>query len=620
MNKTKTMKKICRAAATMMLIGVASASEQSAQYDVDHPIYRAQVERAKINAPLNRRRVDADLAASDSAKETLTWYAVPAMSDVRRLPDTFPEDGEPRGDLRVVAAKGEFEPASFLLYSKDALNGVELKASDLCSKSGAVIPASQVDIKVVKVWFQNGNAWTSYFQDVGLALVPELLLYDENMVEVDLKNVANYARLKDPSGERLVWISAPRELEPGSFDPMLEPFADAKTLQPVSLVAGEFKQFFATVHVPADKPEEVYSGAISVRRAGKDLVSIPLVVRVLPFELPLARPYFDLDRDFIISMMGGTTLSRLERSLGGDKKLARTMYRDYLVNLRDHGIVHPCVDQDAENIALMKELGLPTKPIMMGKSFMPWFGLNFGGRMTFDNMMSAKKAAKQSADFYQDLVGHTDVLTSYGDEQGTAFVATHRNAFAYYHDYGIKMGCAGHDALLYKGGYTYSIHPMGGAPDAKDRIRPWNEIGDKYVGFYASQHTGSENPQYIRRQHGLLGYFNNLSMVFNYEFALGPWNDRATVLYKPMVLAYMNRGGLVDTIQWEGFREGVDDMRYATMLKLLARDAIASGDTTRKLEAGKALQYMALLEPDSMDLEAVRAELIEHILNLISLQ
>ncbi len=606
--------------AFVLLAGADDAPARPARYDVEHPVYQAQAERARRDTPINRRRVETDLQAAGIAQADLTWYAVPAMSDIRRLPDTYPDDGRVQGELRVVTAKDAFEPASFLVYSTLARRNVVLQASDLQSEGGAILPASRVDLKVVKVWFQNGNAWTSYFDDVGLALVPELLLYDENLIKVDLRNVANYARLKDATGERFVWISAPKDLETGAFDPMREPFADATELQPVELDAGAFKQFFATVHVPEDQPEGVYRGSISVSLGDRVLADIPLVVRVLPFVLPRARPSFDLDRDFIVSFMGGTTLSRLARTLGGDLALARELYRAYLVNQRDHGIIHPCVDQNAENLALLRELGLPTKPVMMGEHFLPWFLLNFGGRMTFDNMMTAKRAARQCAEFYSQLVGHTDVLISYGDEQNAAFVAAHRNFFSYFHDYGIKMGCAGHEALLYKGGYTYAIHPMGGEPDAHERIRPWNAIGDKYVGFYAVQHTGSENPQFIRRQHGLLGYFSNLSMVFNYAFALGPWNDRANTLYKPMVVAYMNRGGLVDTLQWEGFREGIDDMRYATQLKLLAREAIASGNTRRMLEAKKALQYLALLKPDTMDLEVVRAEMINHILNLLSIQ
>jgi hypothetical protein len=199
-------------------------------------------------------------------------------------------------------------------------------------------------------------------------------------------------------------------------------------------------------------------------------------------------------------------------------------------------------------------------------------------------------------------------------------VACHRDLFAYYHDYGIKIGCAGHNPLLYKGGYTYSLHPFGGFPGEVERTRPWNIIGDRYVGFYAGQHIGAENPVLARRQQGLLGYLSSCSMLYNYEFAYGPWNDRANETYKPMVLAYMTRKGLVDTLAWEGFREGVDDMRYATKLLQLAKAAIESGNTERMLEGRKVRQYMALLDGSTMDLNATRAEMINYILKLSSMR
>jgi hypothetical protein len=585
-----------------------------------NPVYDAQTVQARQRLPENRAKVTGALQAAALPAAPVVFYAVPAMSDIMRLPDVYPEDGRLNGELRIVVAQDEFEPVSFQLYAFADRRNVTLTVSPLRGQDGAVLPANELDLKVVKVWYQNGNAWISYFQDVGLKLVPELLLHDENMIRVDTDAVANYARLKDANGERFVWISAPHDLEAKAFNPMLEPFADAPTLQPVALRAGEFKQFFLTAHVPKGQMPGVYRGSIAVAEGALKLCDIPIVLHVLPFELPLPRPYFDLDRPFIVSFMGGTTLSGMKGLYNGDEKLAREKYRRYLINQRDHGISYPCVEQDAENFALLKELGLPTKPVMMGKSFLPWYAKNFGGRLTFDNLMAAKKGARACADYYTELVGHTDVLTSYGDEQGAAFVATHRDAFKYYEEYGIKMGCAGHEALLYKGGYLYGVHPMGGAPDATDRIRPWNEIGDKYVGFYAIQHTGSENPQYIRRQHGMLGYLSNLSMVFNYEFALGPWNDLDSIVYRPMVVAYLNRGGLVDTLQWEGFREGIDDIRYATQLKLLVREAVASGDTDRALEGKKALQYLALLDGEEMDLDVVRAEMIEYMLKLIDMR
>ncbi len=158
---------------------------------------------------------------------------------------------------------------------------------------------------------------------------------------------------------------------------------------------------------------------------------------------------------------------------------------------------------------------------------------------------------------------------------------------------------------------------MGSEPDNHERIARWKGMDDVWVGFYACQHTGSENPSFMRRQHGLLGYMNGLNMTFNYEFAIGPWNDRSYDLYKPMVIAYRNYGGFVDTLQWEGYREGIDDIRYATKLQQEIRKALASGNIDYVCEGRKALQYLAALDPDEMDLNCVRAEMIEYILKLM---
>src|SRR5690606_17073333 len=131
--------------------------------------------------------------------------------------------------------------------------------------------------------------------------------------------------------------------------------------------------------------------------------------------------------------------------------------------------------------------------------------------------------------------------------------------------------------------------------------------------------NGAENPAFVRRQHGLLGYLSNFDMVNNYEFAYGPWNDRGTILYKPMVLAYPTSEGLVDTLAWEGFREGIDDIRYATKLRQLANEAIESGDLDRVYEGRKVRQWFALMDGMSVDLNAARMEMIEKILHLADL-
>ena len=55
------------------------------------------------------------------------------------------------------------------------------------------------------------------------------------------------------------------------------------------------------------------------------------------------------------------------------------------------------------------------------------------------------------------------------------------------------------------------------------------------------------------------------AMNFAYQHAYGPsiWNDfdSASTHYRDHVFAYPTTDGVIDTIEWEGWREGVDDTR-----------------------------------------------------------
>ena len=56
-------------------------------------------------------------------------------------------------------------------------------------------------------------------------------------------------------------------------------------------------------------------------------------------------------------------------------------------------------------------------------------------------------------------------------------------------------------------------------------------------------------------------------MNYAYQHAFGHiWNDFDSTKFRDHVFAYPTTDGVIDTIQWEGFREAVDDIRYLTIL------------------------------------------------------
>lgn len=63
-------------------------------------------------------------------------YSVPALGETQYLPDTYPHDGVAGAPCRIVAARDEYEPGSFLLYATKDLGKVKFEVGDLVRDEG----------------------------------------------------------------------------------------------------------------------------------------------------------------------------------------------------------------------------------------------------------------------------------------------------------------------------------------------------------------------------------------------------------------------------------------------------------------------------------------------------
>ena len=546
-------------------------------------------------------------------------YAVPAMSDVQRLGDEYPVDGKVFGTVRIIMARDEYEPGSFVVYPLADEGKVEFKLTPFKTADGKVFPADRLDLKVIKVWYQNGNGWYSYFGDTELKLTPELLLNDEELIKVDTKNVQNYARIFQKDGSVFwFWVTAPLEIDkrygyPGyrNFQPfqcMREGFADAKTLQPVTLGAGQFKQFFLTAHAVKDQAPGLYKGAVEMFKGTQKLGSIPVTVKVLPFVLPKPCTYADTDNPFLVCSYSYDSPDIIFAQNGGDREHLRKMLEATFANYVSHNqdmylrVGQPFTVNFELYEPIMRKAGMRTDYIIAGS-------------VIGESRIDMEHYAKLQKDHFTKL-GYKEAFISYGDEPPASWVEKNRPRFEAYQSQGMRFFIAGGDQVFYSGGYLYDWFNTANKPEEASATRKWNEVGHAWVAWYACQHVGPENPAFTRRQYGMAPYLAGYNAFCNYAHHYGEYNDRR-LTYKPMVFAYGTYEGVIDTLGWEGFREGIDDIRYATMLKRLAKEASAAKNDIKVQYAGRiALQFLAELDSAACDLNEMRLEMIGHILKL----
>jgi hypothetical protein len=152
----------------------------------------------------------------------------------------------------------------------------------------------------------------------------------------------------------------------------------------------------------------------------------------------------------------------------------------------------------------------------------------------------------------------------------------------------------------------------------KEEADLWHSVHHK-VWCYDNPQGGAENPELNRRNYGLLlwqnGYYG--ACTYAYQHAMGNvWNDFDHPTCRDHNFAYPTVGGVIDTIGWEGYREGVDDVRYMTKLQQCIAGAEKSKDNRLQDMAAKAKEYLKTINAGDDDLNEVRSKMISYIMEL----
>ncbi len=198
----------------------------------------ALANQAPGGAGLHVRRVELKAPEAPVLVSSLDWMKI-------RFPWQTPQpDTLLAGPVRVRACPGEREPFTFSLYALDAAPSLTVKTSALQSEDGHAMPADRIALFHVRTLERTSLGEAGFLGR--MPFVP--------------KN----------------WDRHSPEL--------LIPAAGEAT----DLPAFQSHRFYADVHVPKGTPPGVYKGTVAVKSRGAPLVTVPVAVEVLPFQLAAA--------------------------------------------------------------------------------------------------------------------------------------------------------------------------------------------------------------------------------------------------------------------------------------------------------------------------------------------
>lgn len=535
-------------------------------------------------------------------------YVTAPIRDDQPAPNQIPKES-PSSTVSLFATPGEYEPASFSVFAVKDLEKVKLRVSDLISDEDRnKVPSSAVDIKIVKWWYQAGRIWWVLERNEP-TLTPELLLYDDEVVEVwEGKNkFKNWGNPKD-----------------------------AKTLQPVDIPKGFLKQFWITVHVPDDAKAGVYRGTIEVIPVNQPSQKVKLQLGVYPFKL--AKSFLDY------SFYYYTRLSHEWRfgHVWDEKQKKGHFYRDEkmleyeLRHLLAHGIDNPVCyqpildERDKEtrygkvDLSLLeKYLQIRQKVGIVGKPLYCDFRIikpDFDQYMDSTTFPEQKRRIKEVVNLARKY-GNTDVYF-YGIDEGDP--SSYIPWLKMVHEAGGKTWVA----------VNRGVEVLKGVEGLLDLAVTFNEDVVKFVQSYggkaycyAKPQGGVEWPFTYRRMYGLgylwrAGYDGACTYAWFAPFAGHRWDEfyKPCPRYRGHNMIYPTEDGVVDTIQEQGFREAVDDIRYLSTLLELIKEAKASKNKAHREASEEAEKWVNSLtgdywRPDQLD--DVRRDIARKIISLM---
>ncbi|MCX6149497.1 MAG: T9SS type A sorting domain-containing protein [Ignavibacteriales bacterium] len=492
----------------------------------------------------------------------------------------------------------EYEPFSLYLLAKSDLHNIKVQWTDLTG-AGGTIPSNALEAFIAKSWYQKGyeiNGRGSKW------LTQELLIKNDDLIKVDESLQTNSLLVQRPDGSKTYIIISDRT----SAIPSTAKIFDSKDLLPFSLNTNRSKQLWFTLHTPDNAIAGFYSGTVTLTSDEGELSIIPIEIEVLPFKLDPSR------LTNAIYYHGYVDDNYWKRDPFTAFVKSSKQYSIEMKDLKEHGILYPTTNQSYYRIGIdlniRNQVGLPNDKLYL-KTFSSGTPSAILDLINLKNkVISWKNRIAQS--------GYSNLYIYGIDEAVGNRLLLERLGWQAIHEAGAKVFAAG---------YYTNFNAVGDLLDvANIQMEPMKTQADLYhsvnhqIFNYSNPQVGIENPEIYRRNYGLLLWKANYdgSMNYAYQRDFGSiWNDFDVELnqsspYRDHCFTYPITEGVISTVQWEGMREAVDDVRYLSTL-LNRMDSLKSLGN----DISSYKQFVESIDP-SKDLDNIRANIIDQILKI----
>jgi len=537
-------------------------------------------------------------AITNTQNIELKTYVVTTITDDRILPSTRLSSNLVSNSISIRACPGEYHPCSFVLRSNKDVT-LTIEASDLICGSNT-ISKNNIDIKYVKCWYQSGFDNKST-RKLGRYLTPELLVNDDSLIITncdewetwDLSNPYAKEYLKLTTGE-YIDISVASPTTPGQYKPSLteRPVSDAATLQPVFLPKNFNKQIWLTVKLPDDIPAGIYQSTISIKSGNTVLRTITLSVEALP--ITLLPPTVEYSIYYRGKIYG-------DGSISSEYKTEEQFLAEQ-IDMWKHGVTNPTLMTHTTEM-------LPTALALRAQSGMSNNVLYYNGTINIDDSIT-------DIETWRDVCSSNGVsqLYIYGHDEADMDTTELRAKMTAIHDAGVKIFCAQNAtyALAVKDVLDLAI---GSNTFTPEQVQEFKDASGNKIYSYGNPQLVPECPETYRRNYGLylyqIGYDGAMPYAYQHSWQ-DIWNDWDDEYHRDHGTTYPTIDGVIDTVQWEGFREGVTDMKYLATLQA----AITANPGTTATEADNWLASLKTTDLSTVNLDEIRSKMTDYILTL----